>query len=174
MSVAAISTSLYANSLNNTGVPPHNNVRLRQNIGKLGEDLQAGNLSAAQQDFATLQSASGNNPTGTTASNNPISQAVNQLAEDLQTGGIAAAQQNVASAQSSSLQPTQNGSSGTHLHHHHHGGGGAEASQLLQQLGQDQTSSLSATQPSYSSILQELSFGQDSTQTQGTALSLSA
>jgi hypothetical protein len=160
MSVAGISTSLYASN-NSQSIPPHNNVRLRENIGKLGQDLQSGNFSAAQQDFATLQSGPLSSSIVSAHGNNPIAQAVNQLAEELQTGSPTAAQPNVQPNSQAPGQTTQTRG------HHHHAHGGGEASQLLDQLGQDlQTGSLNTAQQTYSSVLQDLSFGQSPAQPQ--------
>jgi len=180
MLATAISSNPYASSTQS--ILPHNNIRIRQNIGKLGDDLQTGDLSAAQQDFATLQQTNPQGSTTSTQSNNPITQAFNQLSVDLQSGNLTGAQQAYSNIQQNFQAPdqtsqTQGQTSQTqsHFHHHRHGGGGgAEASQLLDQLGQDsQTSALA--QQTYSSVLQDLSFGQTATpQASSDGLSLSA
>jgi outer membrane protein assembly factor BamD (BamD/ComL family) len=85
-----------------------NNQQLfQQEFQQLGKDLQSGNVSAAQQDFAKLQQDS---PTavkalthhrhphrmggsGSDSNTNEVSQLFNQLGQDLQTGNVSAAQQ---------------------------------------------------------------------------------
>jgi len=133
--------------------------QFQQEFQQLGQDLQSGNLSAAQSDFATLQqSAPQANSTASAQSSNPIVQAFNQLSTDLKSGNTAAAQQDYATIQQDfQNQGTQN--QGAHHHHHHHGGGGSQQnaiSQMFQQLGQDlQSGQLSAAQQAYGSLQQE-------------------
>ncbi len=142
----------------------------QENFQKLGQDLQSGNLSSAQSDFATLQQAFAQPSTtsGTaaattsTATSNPITQAFNQLASDLQSGNLAAAQKDYTTLQQD-LQ-SQSGM-GHHLHNHHRiSGGGVEDSsgqnpllQDLTQLGQSLTSSnLTGAQQAYAVLQQQL------------------
>jgi hypothetical protein len=138
--------------------------QFQQEFQQLGQDLQSGNLSAAQTDFATLQQlAPQANPASTAQSSNPIAQEFNQLSQDLQAGNLSAAQQDYATIQ----QDFQNQAAPVHHHHHHRGGGGGGAnpiSQLLGQLGQAlQSGSLSAAQQAYSALQQEFQqFGQSS------------
>jgi hypothetical protein len=176
MLATAISSNPYASS-NIQSILPHNNIRIRQNIGKLGDDLQSGDLSAAQQDFATLQQTNPQSSTTSSQSNNPITQAFNQLSVDLQSGNLSGAQQAYSNIQQNFQTQGQAEQTQSHFHHHHHSrGDGTAASQLLDQLGQDsQTSSL--VQQTYSSVLQDLSFGQTAIQPQGSnsnGVSLSA
>ena len=80
----------------------------QQSFSQLVSALQSGNLSAAQNAYASFtQSAGQGDP------NSPFAQAINQIGQDLQSGNIGAAQQTL-----SSLQQT----AGSH-HAHHHGGG---------------------------------------------------
>jgi len=142
----------------------------QQNFQKLGQDLQSGNLSSAQSDFATLQQAFSQPSTtsGTaaattsTATSNPIIQDFNQLASDLQSGNLAAAQKDY-----STLQQDLQSQSGTghHVHNHHRiSAGGVEDSssqnpllQDLNQLGQSLTSSnLTGAQQAYAMLQQQL------------------
>jgi DNA gyrase inhibitor GyrI len=138
----------------------------QQAFQQLGKDLQAGNLSAAQSDFATLQQLRPQtNSTTASQSDNPIAQAFNQLAQDLQSGNLAAAQQDYATIQQDfQTQAAQEGSGpeaqAVQGHHHHHGGGGdSEASAIteaLSQLGEAlQTSNLSAAQQAYGTLQQD-------------------
>lgn len=121
---------------------------------KVGQDLQSGNLSAAQADFATLQQ---NAPSANASTpNTPVAQAFSQLGKDLQSGNLSAAQQDFSNIQ----QDFQ--SHAAQAHHHHHGGGGGSASSqqstLAQEfalLGQDlQAGNVSAAQQAYSSVQQ--------------------
>jgi hypothetical protein len=146
--------------------------QFQQEFQQLGQDLQSGNLSAAQADFATLQQlAPQTNPASTAQSSNPIAQEFDQLSQDLKAGNLSAAKQDYATIQ----QDLQNQAAPVHHHHHHRGGGGGGAnpiSQLLGQLGQAlQSGSLSAAQQAYSTLQQEFQqFGQSSA-TQGTGQS---
>ncbi len=81
MSVSGISTS----SLYQTPGVQNDFQKARQEFQQLGQDLESGNLSAAQSDFATLQNLLPQSASTTTAaqSNNPIAQAFAQLGKDL-------------------------------------------------------------------------------------------
>jgi hypothetical protein len=134
---------------------------------QLGQDLESGNLSSAQSDFATLQaafsqSASTASSTSSSASN-PITQALQQLGRDLQSGNITGAQKDYATVQ----QDVQNqrGSSG-HSHNNYRlrtGDGssnGASQSSLQQDLsgiGQNLSAgSLTGAQAAYATLQQDL------------------
>lgn len=140
----------------------------KQEFQQLGQDLQAGNLSAAQSDFATLQQLGPQNQSNSTAQNsNPIAQAFEQLSQDLQSGNVSAAQQDFATIQ----QDFQNMSSQAQVQgtaHHHHHGGGSEISQLLSQLGQAlQSGSLSTAQQVYNTLEQDFAkFSQNQSSSQ--------
>jgi hypothetical protein len=161
MSVAGILSSL-SNSLfdfNNSNVK-NQRQQFQQEFQQLGQDLQSGNLSAAQTDFTTLQQSGPQaNSSLSTQSNSPIAQDFKQLGQDLQSGNVSAAQQDYAKIQ----QDFQNQAAGKHAHHHHGGGGGNAASQLLEQLGQDlQSGSLTAAQQAYNALQQDFQqFGQN-------------
>jgi hypothetical protein len=130
--------------------------QLRQQFQQLGQDLQAGSLSAAQSDFASLQQTS-TNPSA--SANNPITQALNQLKTQLQSGQPTGTPARPAPG-TPITQPTQN--TGPHGHHHHHGGGESPTDpsappSLFDQLGQaSQSNNLSAAQQAYNSLLQAL------------------
>jgi hypothetical protein len=161
MSVAGISSSSLFNYENQT--IQNRFQQFRQEFQQLGQDLQSGNLSAAQQDFTTLQQLGPqNSSTPSAQTNNPIAQAFQQLSQDLQSGNLSAAQQDYAQIQQdlqnrpAAQNPTMEGH---HGHHHHHGGGGesSEISQLFSQLGQAlQSGNLSSAQQTYNSLLQDL------------------
>ena len=155
--------------------------QFQQEFQQLGQDLQSGNLSAAQADFATLQQLGPQtSSTSSSQTNNPIAQAFNQLAQDLQSGNVSAAQQDVSTIQ----QDIKSQAGQLHTHHHHHGGGsgGNGISQLLTQLGQSlQSGNLSAAQQTYSTLLQDFQqFSQtnglspESSQSSSNSISLTA
>jgi outer membrane protein assembly factor BamD (BamD/ComL family) len=131
--------------------------QFQQELQQLGQDLQAGNLSAAQADFATLQQNAPAGSTTSTQSNNPIAQAFTQLGKDLQSGNLSAAQQDYSTIQ----QDVQSQSSQVQQHHRHHGARvesqdqpnpvAQEFSQLSQAL---QSGNLSAAQQAYSTLQQ--------------------
>jgi hypothetical protein len=152
--------------------------QFQQEFQQLGQDLQSGNLTAAQTDFATLQQIGSNsNSTSSTASSNPLAQAFNQLGQDLQSGNLSAAQQDFTTIQQD-LQ-SQASQAQAHAHHHHHrGGGGGDQSnpisQLFQQLGQAlESGSLSSAQQIYTTMQQDFAqmgaSGQTSAPASGTA-----
>lgn len=139
--------------------------KMKQEFQQLGQDLQSGDLSAAQQDYATLQQLTPQqSSTTSTQSDNPIQQAFSQLSQDLQSGNLSGAQQDYTQLQ----QDFQSQAQATHGHHHHHGGGGEQQnqiSQLFTQLGQElQSGSLSGAQQAYATLAQDFSqMGQSST-----------
>jgi len=140
--------------------------QFQQEFQQLGQDLQSGNLSAAQADFATLQQLGPHSSSTSSAqSNNPIAQAFNQLAQDLKSGNVAAAQQDFSTIQ----KDVQNQAGQMHNHHHHRvdsselsaSSGTSAIDQLLTQLGQSlQAGNLSAAQQAYSTLLQDFQFSQ--------------
>ena len=129
--------------------------QFRQEFQQLGQDLQSGNLSAAQTDFAGLQQAEPQSiSSSSTQTSNPLAQAFNQLAQDLKSGNLSAAQQDYATIQ----QDFQDHAGRVHHHHRHGGGQGeSEVTQLLQELGQDlQSGNVSAAQQAYNTLMQDL------------------
>ncbi len=169
--------------------------KFQSEFQQLGQDLQSGNLSQAQSDFAALQSAFGSSSgtssasatattgaTSTQTSGKGLFSELAQLGNDLQSGNLTAAQQDYATAQQD-LQ--QAGASSGH-HHHHHGGGGAQnsatqsaVSQLFAELGSAlQSGSLSNAQTAYASLQQEFtqleSGGNGTTSSSGTGSTVSA
>ena len=153
---------------------------------QLGQDLQFGNLTKAQQDYATLSqnfltartgTTAAATPTATAANSNPIAQAFAALSTDLKNGNITAAQQDYATIQQDSQ---QRGSSQVH-HHHHHGGGGQQANQVSQALNSLssalQSGNLSSAQTAFATLQQDLEqFSEDgpSGSTTGTSASSSS
>ena len=77
--------------------------QMRQEFAQLGQDLQSGNLSAAQQDFAAIQQVQANavqsgghhhhHRGGGEGGQNGISSLFSQLGQALQSGDLSTAQQ---------------------------------------------------------------------------------
>ncbi|MFZ3264067.1 MAG: hypothetical protein WA172_08700 [Terriglobales bacterium] len=176
MSVSGISSSLY-----NPESVQSVFQQFQQTFQQLGQDLQSGNLSAAQSDFAALQKLQ---PQGSASSslqsNSPIAQAFSQLSQDLQSGNLSGAQQDYTTIQQAFQSQTAS-SQGTQGHHHHHGGGNGsgEISQLLDQLGTDlQSGDLSSAQSTFTTLQQDLegsasNSGQTSSSSSSGSLSVS-
>ncbi len=127
--------------------------QVQQEFQQLGEDLTAGNLSAAQSDFANLQQDFQQIvSTNTTQNSNPIAEAFTQLAQNLQTGNLTGAQQDYSTIQ----QDFQHAAS--RAHHHHQDSTGGEQNQftqLFQQLGQElQSGNLTGAQTTFNSLQQ--------------------
>src|ERR1700749_1153104 len=153
MSIAGISSaSLY--QLGNTQV---NFSKAKSEFHQLGQDLQSGNLSQAQADFATLQS---DTPQNGQNSSSAIGQDFSSLGQALQAGNLTSAQQAFSKVQTD----VQNAAAQMHgHHHHHHGGGGASSagssaiSKDFTQLGQDlQSGNLTTAQQAYSTLQTDL------------------
>lgn len=123
---------------------------ISQAFSKLSSDLQAGNLSAAQSDFAALQQLLPGIASSAQSQGN-IATAFNKLSSDLQSGNLAAAQQDYAT-----LQQDMNNA---HGHHHMHSGGANASttmSQVFSQLGQAiEAGNLSAAQQAYATLQQD-------------------
>jgi len=134
MSISGISSSNFFQSLYGQNTQ---RAQFAQQFQQLGQDLQSGNLSQAQSDFATLTANSpfaqqavqgaaspttsiNNAAAATTPSPNasPIAQAFTQLSQDLQAGNLTAAQSDYATIQQDFQQ--QAAAVGNHPHHHHH------------------------------------------------------
>jgi hypothetical protein len=157
MSVAGISSSnFYSQAANN----PQNRIQdFQKEFQHLGQDLQAGNLSAAQSDFSSLRQLQGPpvrlSPPQTT---NPISASLAQLSKDLQTGNLPAAQQDFTALQ---LGVQTQASSSLHHHHRVGGGGGSQKTSGLEfdQLGDALSAgNLSAAQQAYSVLKTDVPF----------------
>jgi len=163
--------------------------QIQSEFQQLGQDLQAGNLTQAQQDYATLSQNFPNAQTGTTSGTattastangaNPIAQAFTALAQDLQNGNLSGAQQDYATIQQD-FQQQQQGSSPVHHHHHHGGGGGggqqgSQISSALNSLSSAlQAGNLSSAQTAFAALQQDLeqfSAGGNTGSTSGTSSS---
>lgn len=151
--------------------------KLKQEFQQLGQDLQSGNLSAAQGDFATIQKMKPQPPEGSSSQGaDTIGQDFNQLATDLKSGQITAAQQDFTKLQ----QDFQGQSTQTHRHHHQAPNNSSDAiAQLFTQLGLAlQSGNLSVAQQAYSTMLQDFqqsaAAGVAGTSSRTSALSVSA
>ena len=112
MAVSGISSS----SVN--GYQPSQQDSLRQQFQQLVKSLNSGDLSGAQQAYASLTQAQGATQIDP---NSPFGQALAQIGKSLQSGDLAGAQQALSSLK-------QQAASGTHHHHHHHHGSSSSAS----------------------------------------------
>lgn len=156
--------------------------QFRQEFAQLSQDLQSGNLSAAQADFATSrQNQPQSNLAASAQSNNPIATAFNQLSSDLQSGNLTGAQQDYTTIQQDFQNRSSQGQSTQGHHHHHHGGGSSNSSsssaisQLFNELGSAlQSGNLSNAQQAYTSLQQDLlQFTQNSGASAGTGTTAS-
>lgn len=154
--------------------------QLKTDFQQLSQDLQSGNLAAAQQDYATISqtlpganqaapaqsgAASAASGTGSTANVSPIIQAFTQLGQDLQSGNLQAARQDYATVQQDALQSAQQ-TQGYHRHHRHHHVGSENAqagqqangiSQAFNQLAQSlQSGNLSGAQSAFATLQSDL------------------
>jgi outer membrane protein assembly factor BamD (BamD/ComL family) len=167
MSIASIGSGALSGILSPAPNPQSGQGKFQQiqkEFQQLGQDLQTGNLTQAQQDFATLSQnlpAAQSSTTASTANNsNPIAQAFNALSQDLQTGNISAAQKDYATIQQDfQQQQQQQGTSQVH-HHHHHGGGDQQSNQISQALNSLsaalQSNNLSNAQTAFATLQQDL------------------
>jgi outer membrane protein assembly factor BamD (BamD/ComL family) len=185
MSVSGISASSFFAGLHSTAVQ-NKFQQIQKGFQQLGQDLQSGNLSQAQNDFSALQpllpSQQQNAATSTqstTQSSSPVSQTFAQLAQDLKTGNLSAAQSDFATLQQDFRQGAVTG----HRHHHLHAENSQSTAQqtgpatLFGDLGQElQTGNLTAAQQTYSALQQDfLQFtgGNGSSATSGSSNSAS-
>jgi hypothetical protein len=104
----------------------------QSNLQSLSSALQSGNLTAAQNAFASFeQSFSSSNsqqaPSSQSSQSNPVTNDIQTLSSALNSGNLTSAQQ--AFAQLQKDMQAQQGSG----HHHHHGGGGGQG-QAIQSL----------------------------------------
>jgi hypothetical protein len=152
MSVSGISSSSLFDLLNSVSGPSQQQ-QLQQEFQQLGKDLTAGDLSAAQSDFATLQKDAPAATSTAAQSNSPIAQAFQQLSQDLQSGNLSGAQQDF-----STIQQDVQAHGGGH-HHHSESASGSQQNpitELFTELGQAlQSGNLSVAQQAYTSLQQD-------------------
>jgi soluble cytochrome b562 len=125
MSVAGISsTSFYQPSSVNA-----NSQSRRAEFQQLGQDLQSGNLAAAQQDFSGLTQATSQTSGSTqTASSNAQIPGFGSMVQELSTLGQALQSGNLSAAQQAYKTVQQDMQSVQQTHGHHHGTSTATAS----------------------------------------------
>ena len=82
---------------------------VRNDFRTLAQAIQSGNLTDAQQAYATLQKDLPANSSSTQSGTNPRDTALAQIGQALQSGDITGAQQALSALQQ-----------GRHAHHHHH------------------------------------------------------
>jgi outer membrane protein assembly factor BamD (BamD/ComL family) len=147
--------------------------QIKTEFQQLGQDLQSGNLSAAQSEFTTLsQNLSGASQSSATTANtatgnNALAQAYAQLGKDLQSGNLQGAQQDFTNLQQDVQQISSQQVGGHHGHHHHHTESSQSTSSSSQQtnpiaqafstLAQDlQAGNLSGAQSAFSALQNDL------------------
>jgi hypothetical protein len=134
----------------------------RQDFTQLSKDLQSGDVSAAQQDFAALQQfapPSGSaSPANSSSNDSPLADDFSQLGQDLQSGDTSVAQQDFAKIQQDFQSRSQAQQQATpRPHHSHHRSPPSGEGQTLTQLGQAlQSGDLSSAQQAYLSLQQEI------------------
>jgi len=173
--IGILSSNLFAaGSAQNTQSSQNNPSKFQQikaEFQLLGQDLQSGNLSQAQSDFASLSkdfpggvrssATSGN----ATTNGDPLLQEFSQLGRDLQSGNLQAAQQDYANLQKD-LQLISGQQAGRHHHHSHTEGSqsGPSSSQQTNPIGQAfrtlaqdlQAGNLSAEQSAFATLQSDL------------------
>jgi len=170
MSISGISGSSFLQAYNPAAAQTKFQ-KFQQEFHQLGQDLQSGNLSQAQSDFAALQqNAPAGSPLSASSSTNSnsstISQEFQQLSQDLKSGNLSAAQSDFANMQQTAQQNAAQGTEGHHHHHHHPQATTQDSSvnspasalnQAFGQLGQDlQSGNLQSAQQAYASLQQDL------------------
>jgi outer membrane protein assembly factor BamD (BamD/ComL family) len=149
-------TQIYATQNTQNNQSPFQ--QIQTDFQQLGQDLQAGNLTGAQQDFATLQQAL---PSGQSQSQqntaSPITQAFTALSQALQSGNLQDAQTAFTTLQGDIQQ--QQGS-GQVRHHHHHGGNSSQTNPVATAFGALsqalQSGNLSGAQTTFATLQQDL------------------
>ncbi len=159
--IGILSSNLFsAGAAQNTQSSQNNPSKFQQiktEFQQLGQDLQSGNLTQAQSDFATLSqnlpgaSQSSATTANSTTGNNTVAQAFAQLGQDLQSGNLQRAQQDFTNLQQDVQQISSQQVGGHHGHHYHH----TESSQSSSSPSQ-QTNSISRA---FSALAQDLQAG---------------
>jgi hypothetical protein len=159
--------------------------QIKEQFQQLGQDLQSGNLTQSQSDYATLsKDFSGASQTSATAApttastitaatstagNSSLAQQFAQLGQDLQSGNLQAARQDYTNLQQTAQQNGSQQVGGHHHHGHRHHGGGTESAsfsssqqfnpiaQAFSTLSQDlQAGNLSGAQSAFATMLNDL------------------
>src|SRR5258708_20438391 len=124
MGIFGIASTILGQISSATTPNPHKQ-QIKQGFQLLGQDLQSGNLSQAQSDFASLQQllpggqqSSQFAPVSSAQSSNPLATAVSQLAQDLKSGNLTAAQSYFSTVNQNFQQPRPQPGAAP-LHHIH-------------------------------------------------------
>ncbi len=88
--------------------------QMKKDFQSLTSDVQSGNLSGAQADFATLLQDAPQLQTAAASSSSPLASAFSSLSSALQSGDITGAQSALSTLQ-------QSAAAAPHHGHHHHG-----------------------------------------------------
>ena len=131
--------------------------QIQSQFQKVGQDLQSGNLTQAQADFATLSQelpSAQQAGAATTGPTSTLAKAFQALGQNLKAGNLAASQADFATIQQDAQQQSSGQAQG---HHHHHGGGTSQASNTLEHaftsLGTAlQSGNLSSAQQAYATF----------------------
>src|ERR1700722_10210253 len=134
--------------------------QIKSEFQQLGQDLQTGNVTAAQSDFTTLSKSLSTlipTPAATTTAANPsaspLASAFAQLGQDLQSGNLQAAQQDYTTVQQDAQQQSASQQvSGHHGHHGHH----TEKSQSSSSSSSQQTNPINQA---FGALAQDLQAG---------------
>jgi outer membrane protein assembly factor BamD (BamD/ComL family) len=136
--------------------------QIKTEFQQLGQDLQSGNVSAAQSDFTTLSKnlstliqtpAATATSTATKPTASPLATAFAKLGQDLQSGNLQAAQQDYATVQQDAQQQSASQQvSGHHGHHRHH----TESSQSSSSSSSQQTNPINQA---FGALAQDLQAG---------------
>jgi hypothetical protein len=174
MSIAGILSNALFASLNSQATQ-NKFQQITSGFQQLGQDLTSGNLTQAQQDFATLSqnlpggqqtsggSANTSGASTSSANTSPLAQAFATLSCDLQSGNLTGARQAFSTLQ----QDLQEQQGSGQVHHRHRFGGdqGSDSAssaqstiaQAFSQLGTAlQSGSLTSAQQGYSTLQQDL------------------
>ena len=154
MSITSVASSTLLTQIYATQSTQNNQSQFQQiqtDFQQLGQDLQAGNLTGAQQDFATLQQAL---PSGQSQSQqntaSPIAQAFTALSQALQSGNLQDAQTAFTTLQGDIQQQQGSGQ----VRHHHHHGGNNNSSQSAASAASQQTNPVATAFGALSQALQ--------------------
>jgi outer membrane protein assembly factor BamD (BamD/ComL family) len=173
--IGILSSNLFsagaAHNTSSSGNNPSVFQQIKTEFQQLGQDLQSGNLTAAQSDFTTLsQNLSGASQSSATdansaTGNNTLAQAFAQLGKDLQSGNLQGAQQDFTNLQRDVQQISTQQVGRHHGHHHHHTESSQSSSsqqtnpiaQAFSTLAQDlQSGNLSGAQSAFSALQNDL------------------
>ena len=191
MSVTGISGSslfeLVQAEKNQTQSTQSNTIQnIGQEFGQLGQDLQAGNLTQAQQDFTTLSSdlssLQGSSSTPDLRQFQFQHGQQHSAGIQLAAAGFAGRKCHAGAADFGNLQQSlQSAGQGqqSHGHHHHHGGGGSQQASAIQQdftsLGNAlQSGDLSTAQSAFAQLQQDRNFSGGGSSSSSTSASASS